>query len=58
MNILEQTIKETKEKKKRKEEISKCFKCGSINVIDNTFMRGSRLAGQIICNECGALTMF
>ena len=58
MNILDQTIKEIKKEKKHKEEISKCFKCGSKDVIDNTYMRKSRLAGQIQCNKCGALTMF
>lgn len=58
MEILNQTIKENREKKKWKEEKAKCFKCGSRNVTDNTFMNGSRLAGQIKCNKCGALSMF
>ena len=58
MNILDQNIKEIREEKKRKEEKAKCWKCGSRDVVDNTFMRGSRLAGQIKCNKCGALSMF
>lgn len=58
MNILDQIIKENREKKKIKEEKEKCFKCGSSDVVDNTFMNGSRLAGQIVCNKCGALTMY
>ena len=58
MNILDQTMKETKKEKKHKEEMSKCFKCGSKDVVDNTFMNGSRLAGTIECNKCGALSMF
>ncbi len=58
MNVLNQIIKENRENKKMKEEKAKCFKCGSSDVIDNTFMRGSRLAGQIKCNKCGALSMF
>lgn len=58
MNILDQTMKENKKEKKHKEEISKCFQCGSNNVENTTFMNGSRLAGQIKCNKCGALTMF
>ena len=58
MNILDQTLKEQKRKKKDKEILSKCFKCGSKDVIDNTYMRGSRMAGRIECNKCGAITMF
>ncbi len=58
MNILEQTIKEQKNWKKSEKRKAKCFKCGSKDVIDNTFMRGSRLAGQIKCNKCDSLIMF
>ena len=58
MNILDQVMRESRKEKKEKEELSKCFQCGSENVIDNTFIRGSRLAGYIKCNECGALSMF
>ena len=58
MNILNQTIKEIKNKKEKKKEKSKCFMCGSSNIIDNTFMNGSRLAGQKKCKECGLLIMF
>ncbi|MCK4454488.1 hypothetical protein KAU51_04100 [Candidatus Parcubacteria bacterium] len=58
MNILDQTLKEQRQKKKDKKTLSKCWKCGSKDIVDNTFMNGSRLAGQIKCNKCGALSMF
>ena len=58
MNILEQTIKENREKKKSQKRIEKCFRCGSKDLVDNTFMNGSRLAGQIVCNKCGAVIIF
>ena len=49
--ILDKVIANKEEAAKRKN-IALCPKCGN-EMLDNTFMRGSKLAGRLDCQKCG-----
>jgi len=53
VDILQQTIKERADK----ESVLKCPNCGA-EMIDNTFIRGSKLAGGAECSECDCKMFF
>jgi transcription elongation factor Elf1 len=52
MGILDQYQKAREDKENQDKEIFTCPKCGK-RMIDNTFQRGSRLAGEAHCTTVG-----